>query len=141
MFGFKHDSCAAGPEFFVDGVGCNVAVRDIDDVESRALAEEADGPDLVLALTALRRGPARAPLQARALVQGASDAGLAVSAEGATALQLVLSGDAGLWTVVLRSLAVSATACALACGVGLVLGAIVAVAIHKVPAMLGKSAH
>ena len=46
----------------------------------------------------------------------------------ATALQLVLSGDAGLWTVVLRSLAVSATACALACGVGLVLGAWLAAA-------------
>lgn len=34
---------AGGGEFFVDGVGCDVAVRDIDDVESRALAEEADG--------------------------------------------------------------------------------------------------
>ena len=35
-----------------------------------------------------------------------------------TALQLVLSGDAGLWTVVMRSLAVSASACLLACGLG-----------------------
>ena len=34
---------AGGGEFFVDGDGCDVAVRDIDDVESRALAEEADG--------------------------------------------------------------------------------------------------
>ncbi|MDP2093624.1 MAG: ABC transporter permease, partial [Hydrogenophaga sp.] len=46
----------------------------------------------------------------------------------ATALQLVVSGDAGLWTVVLRSLAVSATACLLACGVGLLLGAWLATA-------------
>ena len=45
-----------------------------------------------------------------------------------TALQLVVSGDAGLWTVVLRSLAVSATACLLACGVGLLLGAWLATA-------------
>ncbi|MFN7122281.1 MAG: ABC transporter permease [Hydrogenophaga sp.] len=45
-----------------------------------------------------------------------------------TALQLVFSGDAGLWAVVLRSLAVSATACLLACGLGLVLGAWLAVA-------------
>ncbi|MCY1543303.1 Tungstate uptake system permease protein TupB [compost metagenome] len=40
-----------------------------------------------------------------------------------TALQLILSGDAGLWTIVMRSLAVSATACLLACSVGLLLGA------------------
>ena len=40
-----------------------------------------------------------------------------------TALQLILSGDAGLWAIVLRSLAVSATACLLACSLGLVLGA------------------
>ncbi|MDP2263071.1 MAG: ABC transporter permease [Hydrogenophaga sp.] len=46
----------------------------------------------------------------------------------ATALQLILSGDPGLWAVVLRSLAVSALACALACGFGLVLGAWLAVA-------------
>ena len=45
-----------------------------------------------------------------------------------TALQLVLSGDPGLWAVVSRSLAVSAMACLLACGLGLVLGAWLAVA-------------
>ncbi|AOF83999.1 binding--dependent transport system inner membrane component family protein [Hydrogenophaga sp. RAC07] len=45
-----------------------------------------------------------------------------------TALQLVLSGDPGLWAVVGRSLAVSAMACLLACGLGLVLGAWLAVA-------------
>jgi tungstate transport system permease protein len=39
-----------------------------------------------------------------------------------TALQLIFSGDAALWAVVLRSLAVSATACLLACSVGIVLG-------------------
>ncbi len=44
-----------------------------------------------------------------------------------TALQLVLSGDPGLWAVVSRSLAVSAMACLLACGLGLVLGAWLAV--------------
>lgn len=44
-----------------------------------------------------------------------------------TALQLVLSGDPGLWAVVTRSLAVSALACLLACGLGLVLGAWLAV--------------
>ncbi len=46
----------------------------------------------------------------------------------ATALQLVLSGDPGLWAIVLRSLAVSATACLLACSLGLALGAWLAVA-------------
>ena len=46
----------------------------------------------------------------------------------ATALQLILSGDPGLWAIVLRSLAVSATACLLACSLGLVLGAGLAVA-------------
>jgi len=46
----------------------------------------------------------------------------------ASALQLILSGDAALWTVVTRSLAVSATACLLACSVGLLLGAWLAVA-------------
>lgn len=46
----------------------------------------------------------------------------------ATALQLVLSGDPGLWAIVLRSLAVSATACLLACSLGLALGACLAVA-------------
>lgn len=45
-----------------------------------------------------------------------------------TALQLVLSGDASLWAIVARSLAVSATACLLACGLGLLLGAWLAVA-------------
>jgi tungstate transport system permease protein len=50
------------------------------------------------------------------------------SDSAATALQLILSGDPGLWAVVLRSLAVSALACALACGFGLVLGAWLAVA-------------
>jgi len=45
-----------------------------------------------------------------------------------TALHLIGSGDPGLWAVVLRSLAVSALACALACGLGLVLGAWLAVA-------------
>ncbi|MFW5328954.1 ABC transporter permease [Hydrogenophaga sp. ZJX-1] len=40
-----------------------------------------------------------------------------------TALQLILSGDAGLWAIVLRSLAVSAMACLLACSLGLALGA------------------
>ncbi len=44
-----------------------------------------------------------------------------------TALQLVLSGDPGLWTVVSRSLAVSAMACLLACSLGLVFGAWLAV--------------
>ena len=50
------------------------------------------------------------------------------SDSAATALQLILSGDASLWAIVLRSLAVSATACLLACGLGLVLGAWLAVA-------------
>jgi tungstate transport system permease protein len=45
-----------------------------------------------------------------------------------TALHLIGSGDPGLWAVVLRSLAVSALACALACGLGLLLGAWLAVA-------------
>ena len=40
-----------------------------------------------------------------------------------TALQLVASCDPTLLSIVGRSLAVSATACALACGIGLVLGA------------------
>ena len=44
-----------------------------------------------------------------------------------TALGLVVSGDAALWAIVLRSLAVSATACLLACGLGLLLGAWLAV--------------
>ena len=45
-----------------------------------------------------------------------------------TALRLILSGDPGLWTVVMRSLAVSATACLLACGLGLLMGAWLAAA-------------
>jgi tungstate transport system permease protein len=45
-----------------------------------------------------------------------------------TALDLVVSGDAALWAIVSRSLAVSATACLIACGLGLVLGAWLAVA-------------
>lgn len=44
-----------------------------------------------------------------------------------TALALIVSGDAGLWSIVLRSLSVSATACLLACGLGLLLGAGLAV--------------
>ncbi len=45
-----------------------------------------------------------------------------------TAVELILSGDASLWAIVTRSLAVSATACLLACGLGLLLGAWLAVA-------------
>ena len=41
----------------------------------------------------------------------------------ATALQLVVTADAGLLAIVARSLAVSGLACLLACSVGLVLGA------------------
>lgn len=44
-----------------------------------------------------------------------------------TAIQLLISGDQSLWAVVWRSLAVSATACLIACGVGLALGAWLAV--------------
>jgi tungstate transport system permease protein len=44
-----------------------------------------------------------------------------------TAVQLLFSGDPLLWQIVQRSLAVSATACALACGLGLWLGASLAV--------------
>jgi tungstate transport system permease protein len=46
----------------------------------------------------------------------------------ATALQLIVAGDTSLWAIVARSLAVSATACLLACGLGLLLGAWLAVA-------------
>lgn len=46
----------------------------------------------------------------------------------ATALELLTSLDAALWTIVGRSLSVSATACLLACGMGLVLGAWLGVA-------------
>ena len=45
-----------------------------------------------------------------------------------TALQLIVGADPLLLSIVLRSLAVSATACALACTVGLLLGAWLAVA-------------
>jgi tungstate transport system permease protein len=45
-----------------------------------------------------------------------------------TALSLVASFDPGLWSIVARSLTVSATACLIACGAGLVLGAWLAVA-------------
>ena len=45
-----------------------------------------------------------------------------------TALALITSFDPVLWTVVGRSLAVSATACAIACGLGLLAGAWLAVA-------------
>ena len=48
-----------------------------------------------------------------------------------TALTLISSLDGALWTVVLRSLAVSATATVLAYGVGVVLGAWLAVARFK----------
>ena len=50
------------------------------------------------------------------------------SESATTALALIVSFDTGLWTVVGRSLAVSATACAIACGIGLVAGAWLAVA-------------
>jgi len=50
------------------------------------------------------------------------------SESATTALALIVSFDTGLWTVVGRSLAVSATACAFACGLGLVAGAWLAVA-------------
>jgi tungstate transport system permease protein len=46
----------------------------------------------------------------------------------ATAWQLIAGADAALSAIVLRSLAVSATACALACGLGLLLGAWLGVA-------------
>ena len=46
----------------------------------------------------------------------------------ATALQLIASSDTALWAIVGRSLSVSATACLLACGAGLVLGAWLGVA-------------
>ncbi len=46
----------------------------------------------------------------------------------ATALQLILSLDSSLLAIVVRSLSVSATACLLACGLGLILGAWLGVA-------------
>jgi tungstate transport system permease protein len=45
-----------------------------------------------------------------------------------TALSLMLAGDTSLWTIVSRSLSVSATACLLGCSLGLPLGAWLAVA-------------
>ncbi|RYF69988.1 MAG: ABC transporter permease subunit [Comamonadaceae bacterium] len=51
-----------------------------------------------------------------------------LSESAGTALQLALSFDPVLWTIVGRSLSVSATACLLACGLGLVLGAWLGVA-------------
>ncbi len=50
------------------------------------------------------------------------------SDSAATALQLILGADPMLWSIVARSLAVSATACLLACGAGLLLGAWLGVA-------------
>jgi len=50
------------------------------------------------------------------------------SESAATALQLLTSLDAGLLTIVGRSLSVSATACLIACSLGLVLGAWLGVA-------------
>ena len=44
-----------------------------------------------------------------------------------TAMALIASGDPTFWSIVARSLAVSATACALACGLGLLAGAWLAV--------------
>ena len=46
----------------------------------------------------------------------------------ATALQLILSNDPALMAIVARSLAVSASACLIACGLGLVFGAWLGVA-------------
>ncbi|MBI2771601.1 MAG: ABC transporter permease [Burkholderiales bacterium] len=50
------------------------------------------------------------------------------SDSAATAWQLIAGFDAGLWAIVIRSLAVSATACVLACAAGLLLGAWLGVA-------------
>jgi len=50
------------------------------------------------------------------------------SESAATALQLIIDMDSGLLTIVGRSLSVSATACLIACGLGLVLGAWLGVA-------------
>jgi len=49
----------------------------------------------------------------------------------ATALHLILFFDSGLYSIVLRSLGVSASACALACAAGLLLGAWLGVARFK----------
>jgi tungstate transport system permease protein len=50
------------------------------------------------------------------------------SESAVTALQLAATFDPLLWSIVARSLGVSATACALACGLGIVAGAWLAVA-------------
>jgi tungstate transport system permease protein len=50
------------------------------------------------------------------------------SQSAATAFQLIAGADPLLWSIVTRSLAVSATACALACAAGLLLGAWLGVA-------------
>lgn len=50
------------------------------------------------------------------------------SDSAATALALISTFDAGLWTIVGRSLSVSAMACVIACGLGLALGAWLGVA-------------
>src|SRR5687768_13057596 len=50
------------------------------------------------------------------------------SESAATALQLIAGADPLLWSIVMRSLAVSASACLLACGAGLLLGAWLGVA-------------
>jgi tungstate transport system permease protein len=51
-----------------------------------------------------------------------------ISDSAASALYLICSWDATLWSIITRSLAVSATACVLACGLGLLLGAWLGVA-------------
>jgi len=51
-----------------------------------------------------------------------------ITDSAATALQLIISFDAGLLAIVSRSLSVSAAACLIACGLGLVLGAWLGVA-------------
>jgi len=51
-----------------------------------------------------------------------------LSESAATALQLLFSFDSSLWAIVWRSLSISAAACVLACGVGLLLGAWLGVA-------------
>lgn len=51
-----------------------------------------------------------------------------VSESVIVALRLITSADPALWSIVGRSLAVSATACALSCGLGLVLGSWLGVA-------------
>ena len=64
--------------------------------------------------------------------QGAYDSPIqymsTLTESASTALQLTLSVDPVLWAIVGRSLSVSATACLLACGLGLVLGAWLGVA-------------